>query len=439
MTWLTSIATAQNPNSNAGGLNWKITGNQATASDFIGTTNNQKLVFKCNNVTALEITPNAEARFMEDVVLDKLKPVIPMPIGEVRIVTSDNNGKLTSLDRSGLLQSIYTSPSTCISTGVNVGLPIWSALANANFGVLYTGIDCPARVGIGTNNPISALQVVGTGFFQGNLGVNVAPTTTEVLKISSTINRTSIEIINNHPTAFALKYGIKNIVNNPNTIAYSVTDQATNQDVFVVKGDGSVGIGTTNPLEVFQIGEEFTFHSGGTKSIARNYYFDNAQNVSRRIRAGAASALRFNEGGSIDLWTITSGPAGSIIAPADINKGLHIANNGNVGIGTTAVNDAKLSVEGIIRARRVLVNVTPWADYVFEPTYQLMSISQLENYVTANKHLPNMPTAEQVEKEGADLGEINRVLVEKVEELTLYIIELNKRMELLEVEKNTKK
>ncbi|PKP50895.1 MAG: hypothetical protein CVT95_02145 [Bacteroidetes bacterium HGW-Bacteroidetes-12] len=64
-----------------------------------------------------------------------------------------------------------------------------------------------------------------------------------------------------------------------------------------------------------------------------------------------------------------------------------------------------------------------------------MSIGQLENYVTANKHLPNMPTAEQVEKEGADLGEINRVLVEKVEELTLYIIELNKRMELLEAKK----
>ena len=107
---------------------------------------------------------------------------------------------------------------------------------------------------------------------------------------------------------------------------------------------------------------------------------------------------------------------------------------GNVGIGTTAVSGARLSVEGIIRARRVLVNATPWADYVFESTYELMSLQHLEEYITINKHLPNMPSAQQVETEGADLGEINRVLVEKVEELTLYIIALNKRMEQLEVD-----
>lgn len=64
----------------------------------------------------------------------------------------------------------------------------------------------------------------------------------------------------------------------------------------------------------------------------------------------------------------------------------------------------------------------------------MLSLNELESYITTNKHLPNMPTAQQVETEGADLGEINRVLVEKVEELTLYIIALNKRMEQLETE-----
>jgi len=106
---------------------------------------------------------------------------------------------------------------------------------------------------------------------------------------------------------------------------------------------------------------------------------------------------------------------------------------GNVGIGTTAVSGARLSVEGIIRARRVLVNNT-WADYVFETNYQLMPLVDLETYITTKKHLPNVPTAQDVEENGVDLGEINKILVEKVEELTLYIISMNKRMMQLEAE-----
>ncbi len=78
--------------------------------------------------------------------------------------------------------------------------------------------------------------------------------------------------------------------------------------------------------------------------------------------------------------------------PTSGNVGIGTTNptTENVGIGTFAVNGAKLSVEGIIRARRVLVNADPWADYVFEPTYQLMTINQLEEYITTNKHLPTI-------------------------------------------------
>ena len=110
-----------------------------------------------------------------------------------------------------------------------------------------------------------------------------------------------------------------------------------------------------------------------------------------------------------------------------------VKGDGSVGIGTTAVSGAKLSVEGIIRARRVLVNNT-WADYVFETNYQLMPLTDLETYITTKKHLPNVPTAQDIEKDGVDLGKINKILVEKVEELTLYIISMNKRMVQLEAE-----
>ncbi len=458
MGWLSSIAIAQNPNSNPNAqAPWKLNGSQADTTQFVGTINNVDLVFKRNNVESFRLLEDTAAKFFGNVYLDKFRihPTPPPSSGPIQeeFLKVDNQGKIISTDKSGLLESIYTSPSTCLSTGVNVNLPIWSALSNPNYGVLYTGIDCPARVGIGTNNPVSTLQVVGNGFFQGNLGVNVAPTTLNILSIVNPVNRTGILLQNDHPTSITLKYGIKNIVNNPNTIAYAVTNQTTNQDVFVVMGDGKTGIGTANPEDDLQIrsgttklvvgsagGHDLGY---GTSYIGFNASRQNGSTwqTSDDSQHNGGSVIYGDIFGSIIFSTLPTDPSPASGGQTNIpdatiktNTRLFIHKDGNVGIGTTAVNGAKLSVEGIIRARRVLVNATPWADYVFESTYNLMPISQLEEYITTNKHLPNMPTAEEVEKEGADLGEINRVLVEKVEELTLYIITLNKRMEQLEAD-----
>ena len=96
-------------------------------------------------------------------------------------------------------------------------------------------------------------------------------------------------------------------------------------------------------------------------------------------------------------------------------------------------------MEGFIRAREVIVNLSTWSDFVFEPTYQLRSLQQVENYILANKHLPDVPSEKEVIEKGVSLGEMNAVLLQKVEELTLYIIALNKRMEQLEAENNAMK
>ena len=88
--------------------------------------------------------------------------------------------------------------------------------------------------------------------------------------------------------------------------------------------------------------------------------------------------------------------------------------------------------DGTTYATKVIVQETPFPDYVFESTYKLMPLNELEKYIKENKHLPNMPTAKEVEKNGADIAEINRLLVEKIEELTLYILEQDKRIKKLE-------
>ena len=106
--------------------------------------------------------------------------------------------------------------------------------------------------------------------------------------------------------------------------------------------------------------------------------------------------------------------------------------DGNVGIGTYETKGYKLAVAGKIIAEEVKVALqTNWPDHVFDEKYKLNNLTYLENYIKTNKHLPNIPNAEFVAKEGYNLGEMDSKLLEKIEELTLYLIEQNKRTELL--------
>ena len=99
--------------------------------------------------------------------------------------------------------------------------------------------------------------------------------------------------------------------------------------------------------------------------------------------------------------------------------------NGNVGIGTINPTEM-LTVKGTIGAQEIKVSATAGADFVFEPGYELPELTALEKFVKTNKHLPDIPTAEQMVENGVNLGELNIKLLQKVEELTLYLIEKDK-------------
>ena len=105
--------------------------------------------------------------------------------------------------------------------------------------------------------------------------------------------------------------------------------------------------------------------------------------------------------------------------------------NGIVSVGTTkAPTGFKLAVGGSLIAEEVVIKVqASWPDYVFAPGYKKFTLSELEKYIIANKHLPDVPAAQQVEDEGVKVGEMNYILLKKIEELTLYVIELKKEIE----------
>jgi len=102
-----------------------------------------------------------------------------------------------------------------------------------------------------------------------------------------------------------------------------------------------------------------------------------------------------------------------------------VLSGANVGIGTGSPMFT-LDVNGTIRSTEIKVQAQT-ADFIFEDDYQLKELSEVEQFITTNKHLPDIPSAKQMEEEGVGLAEMNKLLLQKVEELTLYAIELEKR------------
>ncbi|GMU20667.1 MAG: hypothetical protein AMXMBFR13_07640 [Phycisphaerae bacterium] len=105
----------------------------------------------------------------------------------------------------------------------------------------------------------------------------------------------------------------------------------------------------------------------------------------------------------------------------------------SVGIGTQVPGDYRLAVNGSVRAKEIVVE-TGWSDFVFEPDYELPSLEEVENYIKKHGHLPDVPSAVQVEEHGVKVGEMHSRLLQKIEEMTLHMIDMNKRMNALERE-----
>ncbi len=247
---------------------------------------------------------------------------------------------------------------------------------------------------------------------------------------------------------------------------------------------GYVGIGTTNPrsLLTLQTGYNSTgyTHIGlpatGTDSII---YSEGVGGVSAAIGTSSNHALRFvtngtgklsiypqgevvigdNNVGSIGKLTVKTtnnadgishiGDNGNILktimggtsagfgtfSPTHMRifcnsrSDIFIASaTGNVGIGRENFSANKLEVNGTIRSKEVIVENINWADYVFDEKYKLTPLNELEKYIEKNKHLPNIPSSKEIEKNGLHLSDTQKQMMEKIEELTLYMIDANKQL-----------
>jgi hypothetical protein len=163
-----------------------------------------------------------------------------------------------------------------------------------------------------------------------------------------------------------------------------------------IKGSGNIGIGTTNPTS--------KLHVNGNLRVEND------------LSLGGTSLV------NVDAAGVTGGR-------------FKIAADGKVSLGNPSTPGSyRLYVADGILAERVKValkSTAYWADYVFAPDYNLMPLGEVETFVQANRHLPNVPSAAQVVAEGIDVATMDAKLLEKIEELTLYLIDLKKENEAL--------
>lgn len=182
--------------------------------------------------------------------------------------------------------------------------------------------------------------------------------------------------------------------------------------LFKVNTNGQVSIGKNTAAMKFDVEGGIRSSDGNDNVTLRSI---NAENLSEIIWGDDLNdRFRFY----YNYWNGT----------AQDKEVMSLLPSGNVGIGTTTP-DSKLAVNGNIHAKEVKVDLTGWPDYVFEGNYILPTLKEVEEHIREKGHLINIPSAKEVEANGVELGEMNKLLLEKLEEQMLYILQLNKLLE----------
>jgi hypothetical protein len=324
--------------------------------------------------------------------------------------SNDTNTEFHHFVRNGGGAAVYINQ---VSTS-NPILRLSSGIANANQLVKFS-VENNGWVGIGTTNISEKLTMYTEGTSQvatlyGNTNTGLGSGNGFLVGIESAGNG----IIWNRENNF-IRFGTNAL------------------ERMRLTADGKLGLGTTIPVDRLTV-------VASMPEISLRGKVPN-QFEGGRIRFGEYSNtndqgayIHYNASANIFNIGVHHASNGDDIN-SDYNAISIIRSTGNVGIGTQAPGTHKLAVNGTIRAKEIKVE-TDWADFVFEDDYQLMKLSDLEEFIQENGHLPEIPTEKEVEENGVSLGEMNSKLLQKIEELTLYTIQLQKENKNLQKQQN---
>jgi hypothetical protein len=394
---------------------WAMSGNAGSypTDQFIGTKDSTDFVFRTNNIERLRILGNGNLR------------ISGLSGTATRLLRVDGSGNVTPgepVDIGG------TYAGLCDAT---------SRLTLAWYRTNTIGpwndpdlINCTQRFGFGVIYPQERVHILGNARFTSTA------LQTDYLNIGHGNGNSHINSYGNGELLIN-EDSPQNVKINPGVTGGNVS---TGGNTYLALDHGNVGIGTSSPSSNCSLdvnGNVSFLHTG-----QNNFQIMSGSNPqSRGIR------LDDEQDGNFDFF-ISNYQSGSYCFKVNdpnvgvINKLMTIYGDGGVAIGEGHDNDNalpsgyKLAVNGSIIAEEVTVKLKiDWPDFVFNSDYDLRSLDELKNFINANSHLPDLPSSYEISKSGLPIGEVVAKQMQKIEELTLYILDLQKQIDELKAQK----
>jgi hypothetical protein len=381
---------------------WNTSGNTITSGQYIGTKNNQPIVFKTNS----DVNTSAKAVILANgnvgigtetpaYMLDIAPPAYADNFTAERLkgdlVMWEKEGATDKDSRAIIFRGIGDGPSAPLQTASIVLDAYGNSATEAALQVSSSG----------------AMRFQGAdGFYMFTPKASTGATTLYgwggSLELGVTSLTKGVRIFNGYAQTSGNLFQVSN----------STTDVLT-----VPAATNYVGIGTTSPSEKLEV-------AGNIKTTG----------FIMPTGAGAGKVLTSDASGIASWQTPASSGGGSASLWTAIGTNITTTHtSGTVCIGSSSIITPdpdgfyKLYVAGGVKARKIKVDQAVWPDYVFESDYHLLSLTEVEIFIKKNKHLPGVKSAEEINKEGVDLGDNQAALLKKIEELTLYSIEQDKK------------
>ncbi|NNC96154.1 MAG: hypothetical protein HKN92_11375 [Chitinophagales bacterium] len=282
-------------------------------------------------------------------------------------------------------------------------------------GVTQFIINAQGEVGIGTATVPNLLTVDGDASFDGPVGIG---TTTPGENFHVATGKAAIGDVGGTMAKLTVN------ASPGEEVMRARTDGTTR---FYIGTTGNVGIHSASPSNPLTVNgdADFTGNTGfGTSTPTDKVHInsDAAQNA-LRVQVNGATKLRVHENGSVSVGSLSQGPA----------NGLYVS--GNLHVGTIAgATGYKAAIDGKLICEEVRVlSSGSWPDYVFAADYDLPTITEIEQFIMEKNHLPGVPAAAEIESQGYELAKMDARLLEKIEELTLHLIQLKKDNDAMQV------
>jgi hypothetical protein len=349
----------------------------------------------------------------------------------------------------------------------------WQYTPGTNEDIFYSG----RNVGIGTTTPTEKLEVTGNLKVSGTAKLNALevngipfnPANTQVFEVNNNLATATKQLQIQNASIGTLEINNQINLKGSTSIIADTDDDQRGSTIVIQAGNGAVGLPESTDGGMVRIVGGQAAGIGGTgghiilKAGKNPYNYDNSGHIFLADANGGNIAIGYDGttllpqekmdlSGNLKVRGITKTDflevAGVALNPQNLslfslvngniqtNKNMNMT-SGKLGIGITEAQmssaNYRLFVKDGIRTEAIRVDlVSSWADYVFEKNYQLRKLSEVERYIVKNKHLPDVPSEAELKKEGIDLAEMDAILLRKIEELTLYIIEQDKKIAELE-------